>query len=122
MSIFVNFSNHPSSSWGEAQIAAAEKYGKIIDVPFPILEANYTEEDIKKIGEKCVVQIMEKNPNVVMCQGEFTLTFYVVNELKKREITCVSACTRRVSKETKQKDGSICKKSLFLFEGFRKYV
>ena len=95
---------------------------KIIDVPFPILEANYTEEDIKKIGEKCVAQIMEKKPNIVMCQGEFTLTFFVVNSLLSNGINCVSTCTKRVSTETKQKDGSICKKSIFEFSGFRRYV
>ena len=122
MDVFVNFSNHPSTAWGSEQIAAAEEYGRIIDLPFPGLESGLSEDDIKRIGDVCIKNIMDKNPIAVMCQGEFTLTFYVVNELMRKGITCVSACTKRISKEMMLEDGTVRKESLFSFEKFRKYI
>ena len=121
MGCFVNFSNHPSSRWTDDQIKAAKIYGDIIDVSFPLLEANISEEDIIKIGDECVEQIIKNNPTTVMCQGEFTLTFYVVNKLIEKGTTCVAACTKRVAKEIILDDGTVRKESYFVFEGFRKY-
>ena len=122
MSVFVNFSNHPSIKWGKEQQAAARQYGDIVDVPFPRLDAGCDEENIRVIGEDCVARIVSCNPTVVMCQGEFTLTFYVVSKLIEKGIPCVSACTKRVSNEVILEDGTVRKESLFVFEGFRKYV
>lgn len=122
MSVFVNFSNHPSTRWNGDQKEAAEKYGDIVDVQFPLLGPDLSEKDIKKIGDECIAQIIKYSPVAVMCQGEFTLTFYVVSELLRKGITCVSACTRRVSNETMLEDGTVRKESLFVFDGFRKYI
>ena len=33
--MFVNFTKHPSGSWGAAQRRAAQVYGEILDLPFP---------------------------------------------------------------------------------------
>ena len=122
MSVFVNFSNHSSGKWSKEQMEAAREYGDVIDVPFPNLVGGLDEDDIKKIGEESINRIMEYNPTTVMCQGEFTLTFYVVGELMKKGITCVAACTKRVSKETVLSDGTVRKESLFVFEGFRRFI
>lgn len=123
MGCFVNFSNHPSSKWSSEQIKAAMEYGGgIIDVQFPSLDVEIDEDGIRSIGDDCLKQIIEKNPTAVMCQGEFTLTFYIVSKLLGKGITCVSACTRRVSNETMLDDGTVHKESLFVFEGFRKYI
>ena len=47
MAIFVNCSNHPSNRWSETQTKAAEEYGKIIDVPFPVVECDLSSEQLK---------------------------------------------------------------------------
>ena len=123
MGIFVNFSNHPSSRWSEEQLkVAGQQYGEIVDVPFPSLDPCMDERAIAEIGEDCIEKILELSPCAVMCQGEFTLTFYVVNRLINKGITCVSACSERSSVEMMQEDGSVRKESLFLFRGFRKYI
>lgn len=122
MSVFVNFSNHPSNDWSEDQIEAARKYGEVVDVPFPSLEPGLDEADIQTIGNVCIEKIIAEKPTVVMCQGEFTLTFYVVSSLLEKGITCVAACTKRVASETKLEDGTVRKESLFVFDGFRKYI
>ena len=123
MGIFVNFSNHPSSRWSEEQLKVArQQYGEIVDVPFPSLDPCMDERAIAEIGEDCIEKILKLSPCAVMCQGEFTLTFYVVNRLINKGISCVSACSERSSVEVMQEDGSVRKESLFLFRGFRKYI
>ena len=120
--MFVNFSNHSSDKWSLEQINEAKKYGEIVDIDFPILSPTFKEEDIKRIGDECVDIILSYNPQVVMCQGEFTLIFYVVSKLMKEGVVCVAACTERVVTEKAQVDGIIEKESLFKFSGFRKYT
>ena len=123
MGVFVNFSNHPSSRWSEEQLkVAGQQYGEIVDVPFPSLDPCMDERAIAEIGEDCIEKILKLSPCAVMCQGEFTLTFYVVNRLINKGISCVSACSERSSVEVMQEDGSVRKESLFLFRGFRKYI
>lgn len=122
MGVFVNFSNHPSEGWNDEQIVAARQYGEIVDVEFPKLNACMSENEIGMIGEDYVTKILKLSPDVVMCQGEFTLTFYVVKKLMNKGITCVSACSERTSIEVMQEDGSVRKESLFLFSGFRRYI
>ena len=108
MGIFVNFSNHPSSRWSEEQLkVAGQQYGEIVDVPFPSLDPCMDERAIAEIGEDCIEKIWELSPCADMCQGEFTLTFYVVKRLINKGISYVSACSERSSVEVMQEDGSV---------------
>ena len=36
--IFINCSNHPSRYWSREQIEAAEQYGEVVDIRFPIVD------------------------------------------------------------------------------------
>ena len=51
---FINFTNHPSSSWSKEQIKAVrEKYdSEIIDVSFPPVSASADESEIKEQAMK----------------------------------------------------------------------
>lgn len=115
-SIFINFTNHPSDSWEQKQKFAAEKYGRIKDVAFPSVKADSTEEEIAELGEQYYKEIISYHPNAVLCQGEFTLTVYVLRRLQESGIKVVAACTeRKVDVE-----GNV-KKSVFEFVQFREY-
>ena len=118
---FVNFTNHPSESWSEEQIKAAEAYGEIIDLPFPNVDSEATEEDIEKLGSEFVEKIENLNPSAVLCQGEFTLCYFVIAQLQKRGITVLSACSKRMVKERLSLDGQKEKVSTFQFVRFRNY-
>ena len=116
----VNYSNHPSSTWSERQIRAAEKLGKgIVDIPFPNVPPNmgimelaaYSEEKRKKIEEYC--------PDAVMCQGEFCMAYAVITRLKARGIKVVAACSER---KVKEEPGTGRKEVEFEFVQFREYV
>lgn len=119
--MFINYSNHASSLWSEEQIAAARKYGCIVDVPFIDIDPSWDEEKIIELAEKTAGEIAGYNPQAVMCQGEFTFTFALVTKLKERGIRCFSACAKRVVREHLNAEGKTVKESVFVFEGFREY-
>lgn len=121
MGIFLNFSNHPSTGWSVEQRKEAEKYGTIADLPFPAVSADASENGIQELAGRYLEKIMEYHPSAVMCQGEFTLTFAIVQGLLKAGIVCVSACSERVTEESVTADGRAVKKSVFRFVKFREY-
>ncbi len=114
--IFINLSNHPSKRWSKKQRKAAEQYGKIVDIPFPNVPATATEEEIRLLCESTVQRVLEYQPSAVMCQGEFTLAFQLINRLLDEKIIVVAACSERKVKETGNK-----KESYFLFSKFRRF-
>lgn len=118
---FVNFSNHSSNMWNKKQREEAEKWGTLVDVPFPNISAEIDENEIESIATKCVESIVGYNPKAVMCQGEFTLVYAVVSELRKVGITVVAACSNRIVFEEVLSDGSSQKCSVFEFVRFREY-
>jgi hypothetical protein len=122
--MFINFSNHSSENWREEQWNyTIEKYGEIIDVPFPEVGVDATEREINLLAEDCVNAIMETIGNsdgIVMCQGEFTLTYAVVSRLLARNIVAVAAMTERKAKEI-YNGNKVVKISEFVFKGYRRY-
>lgn len=121
MTNFINFSNHPSVNWSVEQRIEAEKFGRVIDVPFPSVKDDADERDIAKLAENSINVIMQHDPAVVMVQGEFTLSVAVINGLQSRGIRCCAACSTRESKEEILPDGSIKKENIFRFNRFRMY-
>lgn len=113
---FVNFSNHPSWKWSEEQLRAAQECGEIVDVPFPSVDEEGDEAYILSLAEEYVKKIVLFEPSAVLCQGEFCLSYQVVNMLKKLNITVLAACSKRCVKEIGDK-----KEVTFNFTKFRKY-
>ena len=46
--MFINYTNHPSVSWGEKQTSEAKKYGEIVDMPFPNISPHMTAQELMK--------------------------------------------------------------------------
>ena len=118
--MFVNFTNHPSDKWDTDQKNAANAYGEIIDIPFPDVDPEYGEEDVRKLAGECVEKIMAVNPDCVLCQGEFCLSYSVINAMKAAGIKVVAACSKRVAVENVI-DGKTVRVSHFQFVKFREY-
>ncbi|MBP5330840.1 MAG: hypothetical protein J6Y89_03200 [Lachnospiraceae bacterium] len=121
--IFVNLSNHPSQKWDTDQREAAQKYGDIVDLPFPVVPPDHDENDISKLAEECISRIMSLEGNIVcaMVQGEFTLTFAIVKRLIQQGIEVVSACSERNTIERTDENGEIIRETRFKFVRFRRY-
>lgn len=121
MSIFVNFSNHMSAMWSEAQKQSAKEYGEVVDLPFPNVPSKASEAEVEKLAEDYVQRILEYQPAAVMCQGEFTLAYAVIKRLLAQGITVVAACAERQVEEEMDERGQLVKKVVFAFAGFRRY-
>ena len=118
--LFINFTNHPSCYWGDAQRIEAKKYGVIRDLPFPVVDELFSEEDVAQLADRYVAQIMSMGDSqklTVHIMGEMTFTFSVVKRLKELGIRCVASTTER--KTTYNDDGT--KMSEFSFVRFREY-
>ena len=96
--LFINFSNHPSTQWSQEQLDAANKFGEIIDLPFPNIDEKLDTASIHRLAETYVKKINEltgNQPCTVHAMGEMTFTFYVVSRLKTFGYKCVASSTVR---------------------------
>ena len=116
----MNFLNHTSRNWTQTQMNSAVQLsgGTVVDVAFSKVSA--TEEEIKDLANYCFEEIVKYNPKVVMCQGEFGLTFQLVSLLKQHGIRAVYSCSERKVVEQQTKNGTI-KTAEFCFVKFRGY-
>lgn len=118
--IFINLSNHPSSSWTAEQLTAAEAFGELVDMPFPQVAPDATDDDIKTLAEAQVEAIMkqaETHTVTVHVMGEMSLIYRIVRMLSERGIRCVCSTSYRVVKD--QGDGRRLVE--FNFNSFRDY-
>jgi len=118
----LNLSNHKFEAWSQEQRREAEeRWGYVEDFPFPAVPASMDEKELYRMAVTLVDEIIKKQPDAIMCQGEFTLTFALVRLFQKQGIPVVSACTERSVTEKYLEDGTIEKKSVFRFVRFRAY-
>ena len=118
--MFVNFSNHPFRYWGNKQREASRDYGELVDMPFPQIVPNATDEELLKLSLEYVQRILslaDPKTITVHIMGEMTFTFMVVTKLKELGIKCIASTTER--KTTYNADGT--KVSEFQFVKFREY-
>lgn len=135
--MFINYTNHPSASWGEKQTNEAKKYGEIRDMLFLNISPQMTVQELmkraKKHGDNIIAVVEYEENSAVLCQGESVFTYMLVNYLlsKKlgahrwqsglRNLKVLSAVSER--KVVEIVDGDVTqKKSEFYFEGFREYT
>lgn len=118
--IFVNFSNHPSSIWSEAQKRAASDYGELVDLPFPAIapeeDRDYIEELAAEYFEK-VTDIADPASAVVHIMGELSFTFSLIGKLKAAGYKCIASTTSRMV-TTDEKGNKVAS---FGFVRFREY-
>ena len=98
--VFINFTNHVSELWSEKQKAAAERYGSIVDVPFPNVSPQCDREHIGRMAEEIIQELSSMNPAAVLCQGEFCLAYQVIKGLQEKGIKVLAACSERNTIET----------------------
>lgn len=118
--MFVNLSNHPSSAWSDSQLAAAHKYGDIVELPFPVVDELWDSQEVDRMAKLYMDKVHSlSGPNncVVHVMGEMTFTYKLVTMLKKDGYRCVASTTKR--DVVLLPDGS--KNVKFLFCRFREY-
>ncbi len=108
--MLINLSNHPSRYWSQLQLEAAKKYGEVIDIDFPNINANEGESYIEELAEKYLHEILVfvdkcgSENCIVHIMGEQNFSFVTVNKLMSIGIKCIaSASDRKVSYEKGKK-------------------
>ena len=119
--MLINCTNHPYDIWNEPQRNKARDYGKVVDVPFPVIEPTFTASDIRDIVTQYAIKIEEYNPDAVLVAGEYSFSFMLVDKLLRDGVKVLCSCSKRITKEIKKEDGTNEKSSVFLFEQFREY-
>ena len=119
--MLINCSNHPSHLWAAPQKAAADGYGEILDLPFPQVDPRLEAEALRPLVDTYAEKIENLKADAVFVAGEFTFLFMLVDRLLKDGVRVICACSRRDTVESLRADGSIEKKSVFVFERFRDY-
>ena len=119
-SLFINYSNHPSSNWSQKQLSAAKKLGEIVDIPFRSVAPEADSAELERVAGEEFTKILDaadgKNA-VVHLMGEMTLTYMLVRKLRASGIRCVASTTAR--RVVENADGT--KTSDFDFVRFRDY-
>lgn len=126
--MFINYTNHPSNNWSQEQKRAAGQYGKIIDFRFPDISVLDTEEDLDRLAAKegeRILAALGNETSAVLCQGEFTFTYRMVNYLRQaagdgRQLVLLGAVSEREVQEVYQ-NGETRKQVVFKFKGFRRF-
>lgn len=120
---FINLSNHPSGLWKKHQKVAAQKWGEIVDLPFPNIPPEWSDEQVENLAAeylgKCMELAASKNGSIaaIHLMGEMTFTFWLVQRLKQRGIPVLASTTERQT--TQDENGN--KVTVFNFIRFRKY-
>ena len=112
---------HPKTGAKIEQQAAAQRYGKVVDLAFPAIDPAADEAALDSLATVYADHILHLDPDAVLCQGECTFVYRVVQRLEAAGIPTLAACSRRKSQETTYPDGSTLKRSIFAFAGFRRY-
>lgn len=123
--MLINFTNHPLSQWSEEQKkAASELFGEVVDLPFPSISPEASEEDLLKIAQEFLKKILsyqsKTNNLAVHIMGEFTFTFIMVQLLHQNNIPCYASTTQRIVKEKIENNQTLIS-ATFKFVKFRKY-
>lgn len=105
MANFVNFSNHPSSTWSLEQTAAAleilkkrggGKDGKIVDLQFPTVDPHTDNDALHALAAEYIDKVAALDPAAIMVQGEMNFTWAFIKQLYAiTGIPCYAACSER---------------------------
>lgn len=121
--MLINLSNHPSERWSKEQVHAAQIYGEIVDLDFPLIDPCATLEAVKKQVHQYVQQCLELlstapgQSTAVHIMGEMTFVYQFVKQMTARGVTCLASTTRRMVEENQEGE----KVSKFEFVQFRPY-
>ncbi len=119
--MIINFTNHPSVAWSDEQLAAAGRWGNIVDLRFPDVPAESDENDIAVLADTYYAKIRGLDPDAVLVQGEMSLSFSVALRLRQSGMTVLCAASERVCDTETANDGAVIRRSIFRFLRFREY-
>lgn len=125
--MLINLTNRGNATWGKKQREAASVYGEILDFPMPPVAAHADEAETGRIADLVLRRIRKvfsesKDERfAVVCQGDFTLVWRIVDGLRQDGIEALAPTFERVTKPTLKPDGTTVPGFSFEFVRFRSY-
>lgn len=119
---FINYTNHPSANWSEAQRQAAQLYGEIMDMDFPEIKPQWDEEQVASLACQQAEEIIAQKPVAVLVQGEFTFSYALISLLQQAGIRVLAACSQRCTESVINEKQETIRRSVFKFVRFRQYL
>ena len=120
--MLLNLTNHPGSRWSSRQMnAALDAWESVVDYPFPDVFPEAEEKDIIRQARAIADDAESLHPDAVLCQGEMSMVFVLVQLFQEKGIPVYAATSRRISEESVNADGSVEKESVFQFVRFRRW-
>ena len=125
--MFYNISNHPiyseKTTWSAEQQAEAKRLGgTLIDVPFPTVTPDMSDEQLRSIAHEVARDLAGQTPygdqRVAMVAGEYATTILLIGELQAMGFTCLFGQSERIAEE-RIEDGKVVVVHKFVFRGFR---
>lgn len=117
-----NCTNHPKSMWSAEQLASAQAFGEVVDIPFPAVDPQLDAEGVRMLVREYAQRVAASGCGTVLVAGEFTFTFMLVDKLLREGRQVLCTCSRRQVTEVVAPDGSVRKSSVYVFERFRPYA
>jgi len=116
--MLINLSNHPFSTWPEAQQHdAIQHYISVVDIEFPHIEPEWKYEKLVDIANNLLTRVLSNKADAIYVVGEHVFTFMLVRLFQKNGLKCINAKSKRLI--TELENGSVSKS--FQFKGFREY-
>ena len=120
--VLVNLSGRSYETWSPEQLEATKEFAsKVVDVSYPNIPPTASAEELIKIVDRTMDDVMSYNPKTVLCGAEMVTTHTFVNKLQKHGIKVINAASERVSHEKLNDDGTVTKEFIFEFKQFRDY-
>lgn len=119
--MFINFTNHSSEKWSGEQRMAAERYGEIVDIPFPSVPPRIRQPKGKRACSSIYGAYLRIQARRCSCSGGNDPELCGVSMLLSFGINALSATTERVSESRIGSNGETVKVSEFRFARFREY-
>ncbi|MBI5514306.1 MAG: CRISPR-associated DxTHG motif protein [Deltaproteobacteria bacterium] len=124
LSVFVNLSNHPISTWSEEQLRAARDLGcgepVELEGGMPEVKPQDKTEKVRRQAEDLADRAKAQGAVGAHVAGEPTLSFALVQALRDRGLRCFAATTDRDAEVT-ARGGETEKRSTFRFKRWREY-
>ncbi len=122
---FMNFSNHGVATWSPAQVQAALDLGlgEPTDVPdgMPQVAPDAGEDHVWQLATDLADRAAALGAAGAVVMGEYSLSFALVEALRRQGVRCFAATTERQTQVTYAADGSARKESVFRFVRWREY-
>ena len=121
--MLTNLSNHPISTWSEAQYSyASSRWGEIRDLPFPAVQPELSEDGVMRLVREYLAYLPDKEKGPVYVSGEYSFTYAMVHLLLERGYRVMYVQSENTQTVHSREDGYKERKIEYHFKRFSDFL